>query len=215
MKVTIIDYGLSNLLSVQHAFAHFGAETLVTNKAEDILAADALVLPGVGAFKDGMDGLAKLDLVEPIRQKAAAGTPLLGICLGMQMLFDESEEFGLHKGLGLIPGRVVKIPDTDADGYPQRVPHISWDPLYPGGNYADFAGTALASVTPGEECYFIHSYEAKPAAEADCLANTIYGGRRVCAAAIHGSVLGCQFHPEKSGEVGLRIIEEFIQSVEQ
>ena len=89
MKVTIIDYGLSNLLSVQHAFAHFGAETLVTNKAEDILAADALVLPGVGAFKDGMDGLAKLGLVEPIRQKAAAGTPLLGICLGMQMLFDE------------------------------------------------------------------------------------------------------------------------------
>lgn len=215
MKVTIIDYGLSNLLSVQHAFAHFGAETLVTNKAEDILAADALVLPGVGAFKDGMDGLAKLGLVEPIRQKAAAGTPLLGICLGMQMLFDESEEFGLHKGLGLIPGRVVKIPDTDADGYPQRVPHISWDPLYPGGNYADFAGTALAGVTPGEECYFIHSYEAKPAAEADCLANTIYGGRRVCAAAIHGSVLGCQFHPEKSGEVGLRIIEEFIKSVEQ
>ena len=215
MKVTIIDYGLSNLLSVQHAFAHFGAETLVTNKAEDILAADALVLPGVGAFKDGMDGLAKLGLVEAIRQKAAAGTPLLGICLGMQMLFDESEEFGLHKGLGLIPGRVVKIPDTDADGYPQRVPHISWDPLYPGGNHADFAGTALAGVTPGEECYFIHSYEAKPAAEADCLANTIYGGRRVCAAAIHGSVLGCQFHPEKSGEVGLRIIEEFIKSVEQ
>ena len=211
MKVTIIDYGLSNLLSVQHAFAHFGAETLVTNKAEDILAADALVLPGVGAFKDGMDGLAKLGLVEPIQQKAAAGTPLLGICLGMQMLFDESEEFGLHKGLGLIPGRVVKIPDTDADGCLQRVPHISWDPLYPGGNYADFAGTALASVTPGEECYFIHSYEAKPAAEADCLANTIYGGRCVCAAAIHGSVLGCQFHPEKSGEVGLKIIGEFLK----
>ena len=103
-RVTIIDYGLSNLLSVQHAFAHFGAETLVTGKAEDVLAADALVLPGVGAFKDGMAGLEKLGLIEPIRQKAAAGTPLLGICLGMQMLFDESEEFGLHKGLGLIPG---------------------------------------------------------------------------------------------------------------
>ena len=102
-KVTIIDYGLSNLLSVQHAFAHFGAENLVTGKAEDVLAADALVLPGVGAFKDGMAGLEKLGLIEPIRQKAAAGTPLLGICLGMQMLFDESEEFGLHKGLGLIP----------------------------------------------------------------------------------------------------------------
>lgn len=105
MKVTVIDYGLSNLLSVRHAFAHFGAETLLTSDPADVLAAEKLVLPGVGAFKDGMDGLARLGLIEPIRQKAAAGTPLLGICLGMQMLFDESEEFGLHKGLGLIPGR--------------------------------------------------------------------------------------------------------------
>ena len=187
MKVTIIDYGLSNLLSVQHAFAHFGAETLLTSKPEDVLAADALVLPGVGAFQDGMAGLEKLGLVEPIRQKAAAGTPLLGICLGMQMLFDESEEFGLHKGLGLIPGRVVKIPDTD------------------------IGGTVWAAVQPGEECYFIHSYEAKPTDETDCLAFTVYGGRRICAAATHGSVLGCQFHPEKSGEVGLKIIEEFMK----
>lgn len=147
-KVTIIDYGLSNLLSVQHAFAHFGAETLVTGKAEDVLAADALVLPGVGAFKDGMAGLEKLGLIELIRQKAAAGTPLLGICLGMQMLFDESEEFGLHKGLGLIPGRVVRIPSTDVQGRPQKVPHISWDPLNPAGGRTDFAGTVLAGVTP-------------------------------------------------------------------
>lgn len=110
MKVTVIDYGLSNLLSVRHAFAHFGAETLLTSDPADVLAAEKLVLPGVGAFKDGMDGLARLGLIEPICQKAAAGTPLLGICLGMQMLFDESEEFGLHKGLGLIPGRVVRSP---------------------------------------------------------------------------------------------------------
>lgn len=212
-KVTIIDYGLSNLLSVQHAFAHFGAETLVTGDPAAVLAADALVLPGVGAFKDGMTGLEKLGLIEPIRRKAAAGTPLLGICLGMQMLFDESEEFGLHKGLGLIPGRVVRIPDTDADGKPQRVPHISWNPLYPAGGRADFDGTVLAGVKPGEECYFIHSYEAKPAAEADRLADTVYGGRKICAAAGHGSVVGCQFHPEKSGEVGLRIIQEYLTQV--
>lgn len=215
MKITVIDYGLSNLLSVQHAFAHFGAETLVTGKPEDVLAADALVLPGVGAFKDGMAGLEKLGLIEPICQKAAAGTPLLGICLGMQMLFDESEEFGLHKGLGLIPGRVVKIPDTDADGSPQRVPHISWDPLYPAGGRTDFAGTALENVHPGEECYFIHSYEAKPAQEADRLADTVYGGRQVCAAAQRGSVLGCQFHPEKSGQVGLKIIEQYLKLAEK
>ena len=192
-KVTIIDYGLSNLLSVQHAFAHFGAETLVTGKAEDVLAADALVLPGVGAFKDGMAGLVKLGLIEPIRQKAAAGTLLLGICLGMQMLFDESEEFGLHKGLGLIPGRVVKIPSTDVQGRPQKVPHISWDPLNLAGGRTDFAGTVLAGVTPGE--VRLHPpagfYKAKPADEADRLADTVYGGRAVCAAAAHGSALGC------------------------
>ena len=179
MKVTVIDYGLSNLLSVRHAFAHFGAETLLTSDPADVLAAEKLVLPGVGAFKDGMDGLARLGLIEPIRQKAAAGTPLLGICLGMQMLFDESEEFGLHKGLGLIPGRVVKIPDTDVDGHPQKVPHISWDPLYPGGGRTDFSGTALAALKPGEECYFIHSYEAKPVRDEDRLADTVYGGREM------------------------------------
>ena len=211
MKVTVIDYGLSNLLSVQHAFRHFGAEVEVVSTPEAVLAAEALVLPGVGAFRDGMAGLERLGLAEPIRQKAAAGTPLLGICLGMQMLFDESEEFGLYKGLGLIPGRVVRIADTAADGKPQKVPHISWNGLFPAGGRTDFAGTALAPVQPGEECYFIHSYEARPAAESDRLADTRYGGRAVCAAACHGSVTGCQFHPEKSGPVGLRIIGEFLR----
>ena len=210
MKVTVIDYGLSNLLSVQHAFAHFGAEVQVTSSPADVLAADALVLPGVGAFQDGMQGLEQLGLIEPIKQKTAQGTLLLGICLGMQMLFDESEEFGLHKGLGLIPGRVEKIPALDTDGDPQRVPHISWNGLWPAGGCTDFAGTALASVTPGQECYFVHSYEAKPTNEADRLADTRYGGRAVCAAAAHGSVLGCQFHPEKSGPVGLGILEGFL-----
>lgn len=210
MKVTVIDYGLSNLRSVQNAFAHCGAETLLTSSQADVRAAEALVLPGVGAFRDGMAGLERLGLVDVIRQKAAEGTPLLGICLGMQMLFDESEEFGTYPGLGLIPGRVVKIPDTDVQGHPQKVPHISWDPLFPAGGHADFAGTVLAEVTPGQECYFIHSYEAKPADEADRLADTRYGGRSVCAVAAHGPVVGCQFHPEKSGPVGLSIISQFI-----
>ena len=97
------------------------------------------------------------------------------------------------------------------DGHPQKVPHISWDPLYPGGGRTDFSGTALAALKPGEECYFIHSYEAKPVCDEDRLADTVYGGREICAAASHGSVLGCQFHPEKSGVVGLKIIEEFLK----
>lgn len=210
MRVTVIDYGLSNLRSVQNALTHCGAETLLTSSSADVRAAEALVLPGVGAFRDGMAGLERLGLVDVIRQKAAEGTPLLGICLGMQMLFDESEEFGTYPGLGLIPGRVVKIPDTDGQGNPQKVPHIDWDPLFPAGGRTDFAGTVLEKVAPGQECYFIHSYEAKPAKEADRLADTRYGGRDVCAVAAHGSVVGCQFHPEKSGPVGLSILSQFI-----
>lgn len=212
MRITVIDYGLSNLLSVKLAFEHFGAEVLITSKAQDILSADALVLPGVGAFRDGMTGLRNLGLIEPISQRTSAGAPLLGICLGMQMLFDESDEFGRHKGLGFIPGRVEKIPDTDVNGDRQPVPHISWNPLYPAGSRTDFMGTALCDVKPGQECYFIHSYEAKPTDPADSLAETVYGGRRICAVARKGCVVGAQFHPEKSGPVGLTIIENYIKN---
>lgn len=129
MKITVIDYGLSNLLSVRRAFEYFGAEVEVTGSRSRILSAKALVLPGVGAFKDGMAGLSGLSLADAIADKCAVGTPLLGICLGMQMLFDESDEFGRHRGLGLIPGRVERIPGVDTDGAPQRVPHVGWAPF--------------------------------------------------------------------------------------
>lgn len=222
MKITVINYGLSNLLSVQRALERCGAEVELTDSPAAVLAAEALVLPGVGAFADGMNGLARLGLVEPIRQKAAAGTPLLGICLGMQMLFEESDEFGLNKGLGLIPGRVEKIPTFAVDDTPQRVPNIGWRALYPAGSAAEelpgtvgapagFAGTALATVPPAGECYFVHSFEAKPASPAHRLADIVYGGRRICAAAQSGRVLGTQFHPEKSGPVGLAILEQFLR----
>lgn len=212
--IAIVDYGVGNLFSLSSSVRSLGAEVRVTHEAADLHAASHILLPGVGAFGDAMDKLVATGLVPVIRAEAEK-KPLLGICLGMQMLFDESEEFGLHKGLGLIPGRVVRIPSTDVQGRPQKVPHISWDPLNPAGGRTDFAGTVLAGVTPGEECYFIHSYEAKPADEADRLADTVYGGRAVCAAAAHGSVVGCQFHPEKSGKVGLKIIEEYMKRAEK
>lgn len=212
--ICIIDYGVGNLFSLKSSLAQLGQDTVVTADPDTIRKADRLILPGVGAFGDAMDKLVATGLVPVIRAEAEK-KPLLGICLGMQMLFDESEEFGLHKGLGLIPGRVVRIPSTDVQGRPQKVPHISWNPLNPVGGRTDFAGTVLAGVTPGEECYFIHSYEAKPADEADRLADTVYGGRAVCAAAAHGSVVGCQFHPEKSGKVGLKIIEEYMKRAEK
>ncbi|MBC5580759.1 imidazole glycerol phosphate synthase subunit HisH [Anaerofilum sp. BX8] len=213
-RVTLIDYGLSNLLSVQRAFEHFGAKVEIARSPAAVLGAQALVLPGVGAFRDGMAGLEQLGLTVPIRQKAAAGTPLLGICLGMQMLFDESEEFGRWQGLGLIPGRVVKLPERNAAGGLQRVPQVGWNGLLPPQGKTDFADSLLRAVRPGGEVYFVHSYEAKPARPQDRLAEVLYGGRRVCAAARSGSVTGCQFHPEKSGEVGLSIIRQFLEDGE-
>ncbi len=210
MRVTVLDYGLSNLLSVRRAFEHLGAEVEVTGDAARIAGAAALVLPGVGAFGDGMRRLAGLGLAAPLLAAAAADVPLLGICLGMQMLFEESDEFGRHTGLGLIPGRVERLPSLDTAGQPQRVPHIGWAPLLPPAGRAGFDG-ALARCLPGQECYFVHSYEAKPARDASRLADTRYGGRAVCAAAGRGRVLGCQFHPEKSGPVGLGILEGFLR----
>ena len=205
-KVTIIDYGLSNLLSVQHAFAHFGAETLVTGKAEDVLAADALVLPGVGAFKDGMAGLEKLGLIEPIRQKAAAGTPLLGICLGMQLLFEKSCEYGEHRGLGLIPGEVCPLVDDLTDPA-LKVPHIGWNAMdiVPGRE----ADPLFKYVKNGEYVYYVHSYYAKNCA-ASTLATSDYS-IPVTGAVRQGLVYGTQFHPEKSGDTGLRLLKAFAE----
>ena len=178
--------------------------TNLEKHGEDFADVDGIIVPG--GFDDrGIEGM-----IQAAQYARENNVPYFGICLGMQMLFDESEEFGLHKGLGLIPGRVVKIPDTDAAGCPQRVPHISWTPLYTAGGRTDFSGTALQNVQPGQECYFIHSYEAKPAAEEYRLADTVYGGRKVCAAAQKGCVIGTQFHPEKSGPVGLGIIKAYL-----
>ena len=206
MKVTVIDYGLSNLLSVQHAFAHFGAEVQVTSSPADVLAADALVLPGVGAFQDGMQGLEQLGLIEPIKQKTAQGTLLLGICLGMQMLFDESEEFGLHKGLGLIPGEVCPLAD-DLKDPSLKVPHIGWNRLdiVPGRE-----NDPLFKYTkPGEYVYYVHSFYAK-----NCAANTLATSEYsipVTGAVKNGLVYGTQFHPEKSGDTGLRMLRAFAE----
>ena len=207
--IAIIDYGVGNLFSLASSLKSLGLETKVTRDAAAICAADHIILPGVGAFADAMAKLEATGLVPVIKQEVEH-KPLLGICLGMQLLFEKSYEYGEHTGLGLIPGRVVRIPDVDADGSPQRVPHISWNPLYPAGGRTDFSGTALQNVQPGQECYFIHSYEAKPAAEEYRLADTVYGGRKVCAAAQKGCVIGTQFHPEKSGPVGLGIIKAYL-----
>lgn len=210
MTVTIIDYGRSNLLSVQRALAACGAGTRLASSAGDVLAAQMLVLPGVGAFADGMAALERLGLAAAIRQKVLAGTPMLGICLGMQLLFDASEEGGLHRGLGLIPGRVEKLPPQDLTGSPQPVPHVGWAPLLPAGGRRSFGGTPFDGLRPRQEAYFVHSFAAKPAVPADWLASALYGGHEVCAAVLRGNLLGCQFHPEKSAGVGLTVLKGFL-----
>ncbi|MFV0414271.1 MAG: imidazole glycerol phosphate synthase subunit HisH [Oscillospiraceae bacterium] len=212
MKITVVDYGLSNLLSVRRAITSLGYEVEVTGDAATVRQASVLVLPGVGAFRDGMKGLDSLGLTPVIRGKTAEGTPLLGICLGMQMLFSQSEEFGVYEGLGLIPGSVVRIPDTTTEDRLQRVPQVGWNGLLPPEAGASaFSSPLLAATRPGEEVYFVHSYEAKPENPQNCLANVLYGGREVCAVAGLGRVLGTQFHPEKSGRVGLAILQQYLQ----
>lgn len=208
-RVTIIDYGVGNIFSVQRAFEHCGAEVLLTDSINEILAADRLVLPGVGAFVDGMEGLRSRNLIEPIKQYVATGRPLLGICLGMQMLLDSSEEFGFQQGLGLIAGKVVAIPDTGSDGKPHKIPHIGWNELLVSED-GNWCGSILENTRPGSSVYFVHSYEVVPQHQQNRLADCSYNGRVICAVVRSGSVYGCQFHPEKSGEPGLDIIRSFL-----
>jgi glutamine amidotransferase len=209
MKTTIIDYGLSNLLSVQRAVEKIGKTAQLSQNVDDIKNADILILPGVGAFADGMEGLHKLRFVDIIQKKVEGGTPILGICLGMQLLFDESEEFGLHKGLSLIPGRVVRIPDHDKNGTQLRVPHVGWNILVPANNSTQFDSNFLATIHIGDEVYFVHSFECIPSESDNRIADTVYGDLRICACVTKENVYGVQFHPEKSGHVGLTILRQF------
>lgn len=209
-EVVVIDYGMGNLLSVRRGLEHCGATVVVTADPDAILSAPRVVLPGVGAFVDGMAGLRREGLDAVVREVAARGVPLLGICLGMQMLLDESEEFGNTAGLGLVPGRVVAIPMTTADGRPQKIPHIGWNALVLPAGRQSWKDTLLQKVKPGEAAYFVHSFMASPANHSHRLADCLYGGQPVAAAIQRGNVLGCQFHPEKSGEVGLRVLRQFL-----
>ena len=209
-EVTIIDYGVGNLLSVKRGFEHCGAKVVLTSDSNLILASQRLVLPGVGAFPNAMDALQKLNLVSVIKELAILGTPLLAICLGMQLLMDESEEFGLTPGLGLIPGRVVPVPDMTVEGASQKIPHIGWSSLQSSNSAGDWEGTLLQNNELGEAAYFVHSFMAQPSDQKNKVAHAIYGGHSISAVIKKDQTTGCQFHPEKSGEVGLKILRRFI-----
>jgi len=211
-KVVIIDYGVGNLLSVQRAVEECGAEAVTSSEPDVIAQADRVILPGVGAFANGMNALESFGLVEVIKEIAANGTPLLGICLGMQLLFDESEEHGANKGLGIIPGRVVPIFTTASDGVPLKIPHIGWNSLVTSKDMT-WNGTILQSLTPGDSVYFVHSFMADPKDTAVRIADCLYGGKLISAVIGRGNIFGCQFHPEKSQAIGLRIIANFLSNL--
>jgi imidazole glycerol-phosphate synthase subunit HisH len=197
-RIAICDYGIGNLGSVLKAFRHVGAPAFLASDPRELLAADALVLPGDGAFGASMSELVARGQHDVVRAFAAEGRPVLGICIGMQLLFDESDEHGRHRGLGLLPGRVERLPDT------VRVPHMGWNVLErrrPHEVLQDLAG--------GDYVYFVHSYACR-ADDDVVLATTDYGGP-VAAVVGRGSVLGMQFHPEKSQAVGLRLVARFAE----
>ena len=206
--VTVVDYGRGNLLSVARALEHVGATPVLTDAAERLADAERLILPGVGAFGDAMETLTALGLVEPLRAFAGAGRPFLGICLGMQLLLEESGEHGRHAGLGLIAGRVEALA-PDAGGR-ARVPSIGWQPLLPERDWAD---TPLAGTPAGAHAYFVHSFQARPTDPTDLWASYRFGEAAPVAAVIgRDNVVGCQFHPEKSGAVGLAILKRWLQA---
>jgi glutamine amidotransferase len=203
--IAVIDYGASNLRSVMHALGHLGVDAHVAEHPAGLHGADALILPGVGAFGAGMDQLRARGFEAPIVQAVADGLPLLGLCLGMQFLFEVSEEMGEHRGLGLLAGRVVRFPEDRMGGL--KVPHMGWNQLHPRQE-----SPLLAGLTDGAYTYFVHSYYCAPADPGDVLATTDYG-LDFASVVGRGQVYGVQFHPEKSQAVGLRILRNFVAMV--
>lgn len=195
--IAIVDYGVGNLRSVERACLQVGAEARVVANPQELSAVQGIILPGVGAFGDGMARLRAAGWVPALAEWVAAGRPLLGICLGMQLLFAESEEMGQHTGLGFLPGRVRRF------GGGVKVPHVGWNQVWPLR-----AHPLLAGVPSGAYAYFVHSYYVEPADPADILATTDYG-EPFASVVARGCILGLQFHPEKSQEVGLRMLANF------
>jgi imidazole glycerol-phosphate synthase subunit HisH len=210
-EVAVMDYGVGNLLSVRRALEHCGATVTVTAEHDVLLASPRVILPGVGAFANAMAELHRRGLDDVAKEIAHRGVPLLGICLGMQMLLDESEEFGASAGLGLIPGKVVAVPSVTTAGLPQKIPHIGWNALVLPAGRKNWAGTLLRHVKAADAVYFVHSFMSQPLDPAHRLADCLYGGVAISAVIAHRNVLGCQFHPEKSGEVGLNILRVFLE----
>ena len=197
--IAIIDYDAGNLKSVEKALQHLGEECMITGNAEEILKADKVILPGVGSFGDAMSNIRRLGLEDVIKEVAAKGTPFLGICLGLQLLFESSDETPGVEGLGILKGKIVRIPDKEG----LKIPHVGWNSLHLQNN-----GRLFEGLGENPYVYFVHSYYLEAEDEQIVKATTDYS-TCIHASVEQGNVFACQFHPEKSSTVGLKILENF------
>ena len=209
-KVVIVDYKLGNLFSVKQACDHIGLESELSSDKKKVLEADALILPGVGAFKEAMDHMEALDLIEPFKDFAQTEKPILGVCLGLQLLFSESEEFGSGKGLNIIEGTVKKIPKLD-DSRKIRVPQIGWNTVKEFNGR--FENTPLEGVKETDYFYFVHSFYVEPASSENIVGQTTYENLTYSSVISNGkNVFATQFHPEKSAEKGIGIYQRWAKN---
>jgi glutamine amidotransferase len=209
-NIVIIDYGLGNLFSVEQACRSLGFFPIISNDPKDLLKADAAILPGVGAFKAAMENLTKSKMKEAIIDFVGDGKPLMGVCLGLQLLFEESEEFENCEGLGLIKGTVKKI--RYEKKHIAKVPQIGWNTIYPKKGYG-WNDTPLKTIKSNEFMYFVHSYYVAPTNSADILTLTTYSDFEYCSAVLRDNIFATQFHPEKSGGKGVEIYKHWYNKI--
>jgi glutamine amidotransferase len=200
METVIVDYGMGNLRSVEKTVEAVGGRPIIAGNPETVRRAARLILPGVGAFGDAMSNLRRAGLDDSIREAVSFGVPLLGLCLGLQLIFTQSEEFGIHEGLNLIPGRVRRFSDPGL-----RVPHVGWNQIE-----GTRPNPLLKNIPEGTYFYFVHSFYVEPARSENILRWTDYGGRRFCSIALRDNVWGAQFHPEKSQNAGKQLLRNFL-----
>ena len=217
-NVAIVNYGVGNLFSVQHACNNVGIKACITSHKQEILSADAVILPGVGAFGNAIESLRKLDLIHVLKDVATSSKPFVGICLGMHLLMDESEEFGSYQGLGIIKGSVIRFDNpVGVFGKRLKVPHVGWGCIHKNidtrGN--SWETSMLRGLSDGECMYFVHSFYVKPKNQNIVLSNTQYGNVEFCSSLQSRNIFACQFHPERSGLQGLKIYSKLASFINE
>jgi glutamine amidotransferase len=210
-RILIVDYRLGNLFSIQQACRCAGLDCSVSAMPEDLLEADGIILPGVGAFGDAMKELNERGLVEALKEAAARGIPIFGICLGMQLLFERSEEFGLHQGLSLLSGCVLRLPEQPESGRKLRIPNVGWNQI--ARPEAGNSPAILSGIPDNTHMYFVHSYFVQPEDPSMSLLQSEYGRFCYCSAVQHENILGVQFHPEKSGPSGIQLCRNWANQI--